>query len=144
MRLQLRPGLYLMLLGLFALTSANADDAVPPRFPALQISTDEWKAYLAEVKAIPDVKCMEDRINQLVCNSSEQHTIWIFTTPGHPAHPAVSRGVMVMQQTDKGPSVGIDRSGNYAGHRAEFDVWMRQFEMLDKRQVAQWQASMHK
>ena len=144
MRLQLRPGLYLMLLGLFALTSANAEEAISPRFATSQISMEQWNAYLAEVKAVPDVQCKEDQINEYICNSSEQHTIWIFTTPGHPAHPAVSRGVMVMQQTDKGPSVGIDRSGNYAGHRAEFDVWMRQFEMLDKRQVAQWQASMHK
>ncbi|MGC1458269.1 MAG: hypothetical protein WA825_08350 [Steroidobacteraceae bacterium] len=142
MKLLLRPGLYLMLLGLFTLTSANADEPIPPRFPALQITTDQWKAYLAEVKALPDVQCMEDRINQLTCNSSEQHTIWVFTTPGHPAHPAVSRGVIVMQQTAKGATVSIDRSGHYAGHRAEFDVWMRQFAMLDRTQVAQWQSSL--
>jgi hypothetical protein len=142
MRLLLRPGLYLVLLGLFALTSANADESIPPRFDTLQISMDQWKAYLAEVKALPDVQCQEDRIHQYVCNSSEQHTIWVFTVQGHPAHPAVSRGVTVMQQTAQGPTVGIDRSGHYAGRRAEFDVWMRQFAMLDKTQVAQWQSAL--
>lgn len=138
MRPHLRPGLYLLLLGLFALTSANADDSVPPRFPTPQISMDQWKAYLAEVKALPGVQCQEDRIRQYVCNSTEEHTIWVFTVQGHPAHPAVTRGVTVMQQTDKGATVGIDRSGHYVGRRAEFDVWMRQFAMLDKQQLAQW------
>ena len=142
MHLFLRAGLCLVLLGLFAPASANADEPIPPRFATTQISMEQWKAYLAEVKALPDAQCMEDRIYQYTCNSSEQHTIWVFTVRGHPAHPAVSRGVKVMQQTAQGAAVSIDRSGHYAGRRAEFDLWMKQFAMLDKQQVAQWQLSM--
>jgi hypothetical protein len=65
--------------------------------------------------------------------------MWTFTLPGHPAHPAVSRGVMLVQQTDQGSRVGIDRSGHYAGDGAAFEAWMKEFHVVDQKQVAQWQ-----
>jgi len=138
----LRPGLNLVLLGLFALTAANADGQVPPRFATTEISTQQWNDYFDEVRAIPNIQCKAAPLNQYICNSAEQHTIWVFTREGHNAHPAVSRGVVVMQQTDQGATVGIDRSGHYAGNAAAYDVWMKQFARLDKVQIAQWQSAL--
>ena len=131
----------LTLVGLMTLAAAAADGPVTPRFATERISTEQWNSYLAEVKAVPDVRCKDAPSNQYICDSSSQRAIWVFTREGHPAHPAVSRGVMVFQPHQRGDvSVGIDRSGHYAGDRAAFEAWMKEFEALDKNQVAQWQA----
>jgi hypothetical protein len=140
MRKACRSNPWLALLGLFAVASAIADGPIPPRFATTQISTEQWNAYLAEVKALPEVRCKDAASNQYICDSSSQRTIWVFTHEGHPAHPAVSRGALVIQQTAQGATVGIDRSGHYAGDRSAFDVWMKEFAPLDQRQVAQWQS----
>lgn len=144
MQTLLRPGIFLVLLGLFALPSASADDSLPARFPSLQISEVQWTAYRDEVRATPGVECKDGRAYQFICNSSEQHTIWTFTREGHHAHPAVSRAVVVMQETDKGPAPGIDRSSHYAGNRGAFDDWVKDFAALDKSQVSQWRAAQRK
>lgn len=123
---------------LAVLTTAKADGPIPPRFPTTQISEEQWNAYLTEVKAVPDVRCKDAASKQYICDSSSQHTIWVFTRGGHPAHPAVSRGVMVIQQSAQSTTVGIDRSGHCAGDRAAFDAWMKEFSVLDKKQIAQW------
>jgi hypothetical protein len=140
MRDPLRPGLWLTLVGVLAISVADADGPIPPRFDTTQISAQQWSAYLAEVKALPDAQCREAPANQYICDSSAKRTIWVFTREGHAAHPAVSRGVMVIQQTAQGATVGIDRSSHYAGDRAAFDAWMKEFAPLDHKQVAQWQA----
>jgi len=132
--------LCLALVGLLGLATALADASIALRFPTVQISVDQWSAYLTEVKALPDARCKDAPSNQYICDSASQRTIWVFTREGHPAHPAVSRGIMVIQQTPQGAMLGIDRSGHYAGSRAAFDAWMKEFASLDHRQVAQWQS----
>jgi hypothetical protein len=42
---------------------------------------------------------------------------------------------MVFSETREGTSVGIDRSGHYAGDLKAFDAWMKEFSRLDKRQI---------
>jgi len=129
----------LVLIGALALdTPTLGDVSTPPRFPSGQISVADWKGYLTEVKAISDVHCQDYAANQYVCDSRERRTIWVFTREGHPAHPAVSRGVMVVSKTDSGTIIGIDRSGHYAGDADAFRKWMSEFVILDKRQVAEW------
>ena len=132
--------LCLALVGFLALATAVADGPIAPRFPTAQISVDQWSAYLAQVKALPDARCKDAPSNQYICDSASQTTIWVFTREGHPAHPAVSRGIMVFQQTVQGATVGIDRSGHYAGDRAAFDAWMKEFARLDHGQLTQWQS----
>jgi len=112
---------------------------IPLRFPHEQISVEQWQSYLDEVKAVPDVTCAEMALHQYKCDSSAQRTIWIFTLEGHPAHPAVSRGVMVIANTAAGTTLGIDRSGHFAGDYPAFIAWMHEFDALDKRQMAAWQ-----
>jgi len=124
------------LLGGFA---AHADSTVSARFATAKISVEQWRAYLAEVKAMPDAHCQEEAAKQYVCDSSEQRTVWVFTREGHLAHPAVTRGIMVSRQTAEGERVSVDRTGHYAGDPLAFAAWMKQFKILDKNQVAEWE-----
>ena len=86
---------------------------------------------------MPGVKCTDYVANQYVCDSAAQRTIWVFTSAGHPAHPAVSRGVMFINEGPRGAFLGIDRSGHYAGDLIAFDKWMREFAVLDQRQIVE-------
>ena len=133
----------LVIASLFA-TPSLADNSVPPRFPTGQVSSADIQAYLAEVKAIPDVRCEEAAAHQLKCDSGAQRTIWVFTLEGHPAHPAVSRGVMVVNRIGTGMMLGIDRSGHYAGDAAAFNKWFAEFAELDTKQVAEWNRALQR
>lgn len=120
---------------------ALAQQAQPPpkRFPTEKITAEQLETYKSEIQAIPGIECREIWAHQRQCTSNAQFTIWIFTVPGHPAHPAVTRAVMLLQQNEQGSRVGINRSGYYAGDSAAFDTWMKEFRVLDEKQVAQWQ-----
>ena len=123
---------------LLLVCSARADGPLTPRFPTGHVSAADLQAFLAEVKVIPDTRCAPGPLHQLICDSSTQRTMWVFTLEGHPALPAVSRGVMVITPTASGTSVGIDRSGHYAGDKDAYLHWMQEFAELDRRQVKQW------
>jgi hypothetical protein len=101
---------------------------------------EQLESYKSEIEAMPDIQCRDIWAHQRQCSSNAQFTLWTFTLPGHPAHPAVSRGVMVVGQTSSGTVVGIDRSGHYAGDGAAFEAWMKEFRVVDQKQAAQWQA----
>jgi hypothetical protein len=108
-------------------------------YPETRVTEGEWRAFQEKVRAIPDIQCREDDRNfQLICDSASLYTIWVFTTRGHRAHPAVSRGRMVV--TDQ--YVGIDRHGYYAGSEEAFRLWHREFRVLDQRQVKEWESLM--
>lgn len=115
-----------------------ADDLPAPRYATDQINLAEWQAYFAEVKAISDVQCRDIEPMQHVCDSRSQRTIWVFTRTGHPAHPAVSRGIVISQPVTGGSTLGIDRSGHYVGDRVAFSKWMIELVDSDQRQVSEW------
>jgi len=119
---------------------AQQQTGPPPRFPTVQVTADQMDKYRAEVEAIPDIHCHDIWAHQRECSSKARFTIWTFTLSGHPAHPAVSRGIMLVQQTGPGLLQGIERSGHYAGDRAAFEVWMQELRIRDQQEVAQWQA----
>jgi hypothetical protein len=129
---------------LLATTIALAQQSQPPpkRFPSEKITPEQLETYKTEIQAIPGIECHEIWANQRQCTSNARFTIWILTLPGHPAHPAVTQGVMLVQQDAQGSRVGIARSGYYAGDGAAFDTWMKQFSALDQKQVAQWQSAL--
>ena len=124
---------------------ALAQPSLPPpkRFPAEKITAEQLGTYKSEVQAIPGIECREIGAHQRQCTSNAQFTIWIFTLPGHPAHPAVTQAVMLVQRDGQGARVGINRSGYYAGDSAAFDTWMKEFRVLDQKQVAQWENTLH-
>jgi hypothetical protein len=117
-------------------TAALADGPVAPRYADAHVTAAQIRGYQSEVEAKADARFKNDSANQRICDSSSEMTIWVFTLPGHPAHPAVSRGVMVFAENDQGTSVGIDRSGHYAGDLNAFKAWMAEFGRLDQRQLA--------
>lgn len=116
--------------------SSHAQSYEPdePRFATAQISMDEWLSYRSEVQGFAHVMCRSDPSHQLICDSLSQRTIWVFTLDGHAAHPAVSRGQMVVAEG----AVGIARSGHFVSSREEFERWFGQFQELDERQVVEW------
>lgn len=85
---------------------------------------------------MPGVRCEELAANLTQCESKLKNTVWVFTREGHPAHPAVSRRVMVLMQTSSGNAVLINRTGHYAGDAPAFQAWMKNFAALDQQQVA--------
>jgi hypothetical protein len=120
---------------LLAVMPSWANGPVTPRFAKPQTTAADLKLFQAEVEKKDDVRCKNDNNFQRVCDSPSEMTIWVFTLPGHPAHPAASRGVMVFSESGGSTSVGIDRSGHYAGDLKAFDAWMEEFKRLDKRQL---------
>ena len=121
---------------------AQQSQAPPKRFPAEKITAEQLETYKTEIQAIPDIECHEIWAHQRQCTSNARFTIWTFTMQGHPAHPAVTQGVMLVQRNSEGSRVGISRSGYYAGDSAAFDTWMKEFRVLDQKQVAQWQSAL--
>jgi len=130
-----------LLLATTAIGLTQPSQPPPKRFPAEGITAEQLETYKSEVQAIPGIECREIEAHQLQCTSNAQFTIWIFTLPGHPAHPAVTQAVMLVQRDGQGARVGISRSGYYAGNSAAFDTWMKEFRVLDQKQVAQWQSA---
>ena len=128
-----------LLLATTAIAFAQPSQPPPKRFPTETITPEQLETYKSEVQAIPDIECHEIGAHQRQCTSNAHFTIWIFTLSGHPAHPAVTQAVMLVQRDSQGARVGISRSGYYAGNSAAFDTWMKGFRVLDQKQVAQWQ-----
>ena len=117
-------------------THVSSAESFQTRFQTAKISIGQWQTLLAEVEATPDVKCDRDLTYQYICDIASQRTIWVFTTVGHPAHPAVSRGILFQSRGPGGAILNIDRSGHYAGDRAEFEKWIRQLVILDQKRIA--------
>lgn len=118
--------------------AAYGGESIAPRYKTAKITVEQWQRLLAEVKAMPGIKCSDYVQKQYVCDSAAQRTIWVFTAVGHPAHPAVSRGILFVNRVPGGAMLGIDRSGHYAGDRAAFEKWMQEFAVLDQRQIAEF------
>jgi hypothetical protein len=101
------------------------------RFPSDQITLEQWTEFRNEVLAKPDLDRKEFG-NQLILTSSAEYRAWVFTEPGHPAHPAVI--IRIIESTPSGGST-IRRQGHFGGDRAAFDTWWHQFDELDARVV---------
>ena len=111
-------------------------DPAGPKFAAEKISVAEWNGFWVEVHGMPNVRCVDLPAKQTQCESKVKNTAWVFTREGHPAHPAVSRRVMVLMQTGSGNAVIVNRTGHYAGDALAFRAWMKEFTALDDQLVA--------
>jgi hypothetical protein len=101
-----------------------------PEFADARISRNDWGNLRTGVRAIVDVKCHDDRERlNYICSSDERKSVWIFTVPEHPAHPAVvEREVMRV-----GDSVRVRSRGYFAGSEAAFAEWFAGFAELDRQ-----------
>ena len=105
--------------GLIVTVVAYASDPAP-KFPSEHISLDDWKTYLAEVKAIPDVISENTNTNELYCLSNAQMAVWVFTVEGNRAHPAVATAVLVSSGR---VAAGMLFRGYYVDDATAFWAW---------------------
>ena len=117
----------LILLGLVGVVSAHAA-APESRFDGDEITPAQWEDFRSEVLAKPGLE-RQEFANQLVLFSNEEHRIYVFTQPQHPAHPAV----VVRAIVPRGTGSELKRMGHYAGDKAAFDKWWHEFDALDAR-----------
>jgi Protein of unknown function (DUF4019) len=96
------------------------------RFPSDRITLAQWSMFRDEVLAKPGMERKESG-NQLVITVSAESAIYVFTQPGHPAHPAVV--VRKLVTVDGGTS--INRMGHFAGNEQAFATWWKAFDSLD-------------
>ena len=108
-----------LILGLAMSVSAVAADP-PPRFANEQITLADWQIYLDEVTSLPSVICKDTPRYERSCVSESLKSVWVFTRQGHPAHPAVSTGVLVVYTH----AAGILLRGYYAGNESAFEAWV--------------------
>jgi hypothetical protein len=98
-----------------AVTLAHGQEFRP--HPAARINAAQWQAYFDQVKSKHGRSEQQFAQEHLVLyNDAGSLMSWVFTTPGHPAHPAwVTR-----QPVTDGNNVKIRQIGFYAGDEAAF------------------------
>jgi hypothetical protein len=116
--INLRFATLMLVLALAVGMTSRASDPTP-RFAHEHISLAEWQTYLEEVTLVPDVRCEDTKRHERYCVSDSLTSIWVFTEPGHPAHPAVSTGVFVTYPQ----SYGVVHRAYYAGDEPAFRAW---------------------
>jgi hypothetical protein len=118
----------------------SAAPAATFRHKTTHLSLEGWRELLAEVESRPGMKCENHDYFQYICDTPNPLSIWVFTRPGHPAHPAATQGVMVMPNG----VIDIDRIGFYAGDQFAYERWMKEFITLDARQIEVWEKYLNK
>lgn len=93
------------------------------RFHQPQITATEWRQYFEEIKNTPGAVIQTGQEQTLITiNTNERHEAYFFTTLTHPAHPAVVRVIVFVDETK---STRSQVFGNYAGSKEEFDPWFK-------------------
>ena len=80
------------------------------RFPTEKITKEEMEGYYKEISVLADWRRFP-KDNTYVMRDAESDTSYIFTAPGHPAHPAV----ITLRQTVAQGISGVAKSGYFAG-----------------------------
>ena len=122
-----------------ALPVASASCPKPiPLYPSAKISTQQYQDLFDSVTLRPDTHCKVFGPQQLQCNSDSLGELWWFTRPGHPAHPAASRGQMM--HNNQTQETCLIRDGYFAGTEAAFASWLGELKRYDEQTVARFRA----
>lgn len=111
-----------------ASTLANGQEFKP--YPRANITEAQWQTYFDEVRTKhgATVQDIEDQ-GLLVFTDSTNSTVYGFTKPGHPAHPAwVAR-----KPEQRGDGVYIGQIGYFAGAEPPFAKLFREYAALDEK-----------
>ena len=123
----------------FGWSFSSADCPVPaPLYSNAKISADQYQSLIASLKSHSSFRCDKFGPHQLRCGSDDVPEIWWLTEPGHLAHPAVSRGQMLLGPTGE---TCLVRDGYYAGAEAPFAAWMKELKNFDELTVKRFKAS---
>lgn len=103
---------------------ASASAASDPRFATQQITRAEWKQLYELVRKEPDagIRRRHDHI-VITVPSSEYVSTYVFTRPGHPAHPAVVIHDALVSETEH----WAELSSHFAGRQSAFEAWKAKF-----------------
>jgi hypothetical protein len=94
------------------------------------ISVADWSLIRDTVQHAPDVQCeTQSEPPHLICDSAARRTIWLFTEPGHAAHPAYIQRILVLENG----VLTLAGTWAYAGDHAHFDQWRDQIMAEDLR-----------
>ena len=99
-------------------------------FPHARITVAQWAAYFAEVSAKvgTTVRLSPDKL-LLGISDSATHTHYVFTRPGHPAHPAwIARHLLEDQK-----EVKVEQIGYFAGEEAAFADLFRFYGRMNEQ-----------
>jgi hypothetical protein len=117
----------------------SACPAPTPLYPEAKVSVEQFQSLVASLKGRPGFRCDNFGPSQLRCGSDDNPEIWWVTTPGHPAHPAVSRGQILPDS--KTHETCLVRDGYYAGAEAPFAAWIKELKQFDELTVQRFKAS---
>ena len=98
------------------------------RFSTDEITPEQWSTFRSEVLAKSHYE-QSEFAHQLVIIVEQERAIYVFTQPGHPAHPAV----VVRKIVPRGINSEVQRMGHYAGNETAFAAWWREFDALDAK-----------
>ena len=106
---------------------ANGQELKP--YASSKITQAQWHTYFDEVSR----KHLADRHDfpnehLVVFEDPSTHTIYTFTTPGHPAHPAWVTRLPVQD----GEGVHIRQVGYFAGDEAQFAALFREYQKINE------------
>ena len=108
-------------------TSAYAVEFQP--YPKAKISKAQWSKYYNKVQS--SFKVTERKIprqNLVTYSDKGSSMLFAFTSPGHPAHPAM----VIRQIVKRGGSISIMQIGYFAGNEKPFAKLFSQYRALNK------------
>ena len=114
-------------------TAALGQQFVPYSYP--KVTETQWLQYFEEVKAKHAATMRLPRDQHLaMLEDAATKTSWVFTQPGHAAHPAWTTSRL----TQSGGITDIERNAFFVGDGRAFGTWYLTFLRLDdrKRQLA--------
>ena len=93
-------------------------------YPQFNITAEQWQQYFDEVRQkLADSAQARPSEQLIVFNDRASRTVYAFTTPGHPAHPAwITKRVVRV-----GNAVGVQQVGYFAGEQPAFGQWFRSY-----------------
>ena len=98
------------------------------RFPTEKITKEEMENYYTEISILANWRGYP-KDNTYVITDAESDTSYLFTAPGHPAHPAV---IKIPVMGDK----GMVKFGHFAGNEAAYREWFDSFKTVNTQDMA--------
>jgi hypothetical protein len=97
---------------------------VPPRFSSQQITGAEWNELYEKTKEVPGASIQLTQWHVVITAPAPAYiSTYVFTRPGHPAHPAVV--IHDVLEIESGHVAQV--SSYFAGSRPRFQAWEKKF-----------------
>jgi hypothetical protein len=99
-------------------------------YPSPNITVDQWVKYAAQVRQNfePTADVLKG-MNLIAFSDMRSRTFYIFTTKGHPAHPAW----ITRQMFEDGGQVRVRQIGYFAGSEEEFAKLFRDYQQRNEQ-----------